>query len=134
MLESYTVCAFCFKNLEHGSQCECLTSHNCQQKYATRYTESFDMDLNESHPNIVGQEDWSAESANMSVPGTFVGAKVVLAPEVQLCEGCQADFEEACEWIADIITRCMASDGSKGLEDSDTLIGKRMIKEKKDEK
>jgi len=129
MLRAYTVCGYCFENLERGSRCECLTSQSKPQVLATRYAESLDTDLNDGFPNIVGQDDWDAESVNMAVPGSFVGAKVVLSPEVQLCEGCQADFQEACEWIAEIINHCMASDGSQCLTENEPLIGKK-IKEK----
>jgi len=129
MLRAYTVCTFCFKNLEHGSRCECAGSQGKPQILAVRYTEAPDSDSIDSSPSILGRDGWDVENGDMVVPGTFVGAKVVLAPEVQLCEGCQADFQQACEWIAEIINNCMTLDGSKCSEDSEALIGKKIIKE-----
>jgi len=120
MLRSYRVCGYCFKNLERGSRCTCLAGQNHPTIIATRYTESLDMDLNESPPSIVGQDEWELEPEKMAVPGSFVGAKVVLSPEVQLCEKCQGEFQQACDWIAEIINRCMSDHVNETLIGSDS--------------
>lgn len=115
VIESYIVCGYCFTDIKIGSRCEV-----CQKspaRYAIRYRDLAQEQLFDDDPNILGQE---------TDEGLFIGAQIILAPEVHLCDDCKEEFEEACQWIVDIITKCVKStcSGSEGLDKGGTLIGK----------
>ena len=139
MLRAYMVCGYCFEKIDiaFGSRCTCLASKNKPTIFVTRFEESIDTQLNEDYPNIVGQDEWGVskelcgpiEGSSKDVPEAFLGAQVILSSDIQLCEGCQQDFQEACNWITQIINHCMAEqvkdtfDGSKSPKENKTSIG-----------
>jgi len=107
VLDSYTVCGYCFETLTPGMSCSCSASQNGPQKTCRRYTESTDTQLNESQPSILGQWYNVWEDAEMVVPGDKLGATLLLGPDVKLCPNCKLELEAAFEQVAEIITRCM---------------------------
>lgn len=106
MLSSYTVCGYCFQKLDVGSRCSCVASQNGDEKICIRYTESLDMDLNESQPSILGDGQWAQERAEMVVDGDELGATLVLEPGIELCDSCKSELNVALEWVSEIINRC----------------------------
>jgi len=129
MISSYTVCGYCFENLDRGSSCTCRASQNKPTKLAVRYSELFDTQLNQSYPSIVGPEVEEEYVPNLGVPGDEMAVKIILSPEIKLCDSCLEEFQEAIELMAQIINTCMSSNGSKSLDESNTLIGKKEDRE-----
>jgi len=106
MITSYPVCAYCFKDVEPGQVCNCKLSLGKPQKVLTRYKDSLDGNASDYDLDIVGEKDKAAKDMDMIVGGAFVGARIILSPDVLMCDKCQKNFEEVCEVIAEIINGC----------------------------
>lgn len=106
MIISYTVCAYCFRDLEVGHRCNCFLSQEQPIKIAMRYEESLEADVKNNPLGILGGKVEDAPIPEMPISGASIAVRLVLSMDIKLCRGCQKEFRRVCDSMADIINKC----------------------------
>lgn len=109
MIESYTVCAYCYNPFDEMAPCSCFLQGEQPKRLLIRYTDPQETGLKNDPLDILGGAPWNEPYGEVSLDGLIL-AKVFPVANSDLCDECEDRLLEACAEVGSIINNCVCSE------------------------